>query len=79
MASLGTLEEVRLGCCRCMLILLGLRSPRTMLLFHLGLPDSFASAPCPLLGRGILVPPALMLDFVVPFLVGGLDSSGEAG
>lgn len=50
---------------------LGLRSPRTILLFHLGLPDP--------LGRGILVPLTLTLDFVAPFLVGGLDSSGEAG
>lgn len=50
---------------------LGLRSPRTILLFHLGLPDP--------LGRGILVPPTLRLDFVAPFRVEGLDSSGEAG
>lgn len=50
---------------------LGLRSPRTMLPFHLGLPDA--------LGRGILVPLVLTLDLLALFLVGGLDSSGEAG
>lgn len=58
---------------------LGLRSLRAMLPFPLGVPDNLLLALGLLVGRGILVPLALMLDRVVPFLVGGLESVGEFG
>lgn len=62
-----------------MLMSLGLRSLRAALLFRLGVPDNLLLWLWPLDGRGILVPLALMLDFVVPFLVGGLELVGELG
>lgn len=58
---------------------LGLRSLRAALLFRLGVADNLLLTLWPLDGRGILVPLALTLDFVVPFLVGGLELVGEFG
>lgn len=58
---------------------LGLRSYSAALLFRLGVADNLLLALWPLDGRGILVPLVLILDFVVLFLVGGLELGGESG
>lgn len=58
---------------------LGLRSLRAALLFRMGVPDNILLTLWPLDGLGILVPLALILDRVVPFLVGGLELVGEFG
>jgi hypothetical protein len=58
---------------------LGLRSFSAALLFRLGVADNLLLALWPLDGRGILVALTLILDRVVPFLVGGLESVGEFG
>lgn len=58
---------------------LGLRSLSAALLFQLGVADNLLLALWSLDGRGILVPLDLILDFVVPFLVGGLELVGEFG
>lgn len=58
---------------------LGLRSLSAALLFRLGVADNLLLALWGLDGRGILVPLALTLDLVVPFLVGGLELVGDSG
>jgi hypothetical protein len=58
---------------------LGLRSFSAALLIRLGVADSLLLALWPLEGRGILVSLVLILERVVPFLVGGLELVGEFG
>lgn len=58
---------------------LGLRSFSAALLFRLGVIDNLLLALWPLEGRGILVALVLILDRVVPVLVGGLELVGEFG